>query len=147
MPWDHDAKAAKERDPVTARGMRRIGAATRDRRERMNLSQRRLGVLTGLHQSTISRFERGERCGMRWSRFAVMVEVLGGLDFDPAFERSLERRLFGPRGLHPFPPFALQQIAELEAQLETFRERFEERERNRFGGGRSQAPELPDESS
>lgn len=128
MPWDHDAQVRQRRDPVTARGMRRIGAATRERRERRHLSQRDLAALTGLHQSTISRFERGERCGMRWSRFAAMVEVLGGLDFDATFEQTAEFRLFGPRGLNPFPSVALAQIDDLTATIESMRSRLVEHE-------------------
>lgn len=132
MPWDYDRETAKRRDPITARGMRRIGAATRARRLRMGWSQRRLAVATGIHQTTISRFERGERCGMRWSRFATMVECLGGLDFDAGFEQTLERRLFGPHGLSPHPPVALAQIRDLEASVVIFRAHVERREQERL---------------
>ncbi len=132
MPWDEDAAAARRRDPVAARGMKRIGAATRERRQRRHLSQRDLGVLTGLHQSTICRFERGERCGMRWVRFAAMVEILGGLDFDPHLGQTFEQRLFGPAGLNPYPPVALEQLDELEAALAKLRAGVEDRERARL---------------
>jgi transcriptional regulator with XRE-family HTH domain len=46
------------------------------------MSQRELARRSGVHQSSISRFERGLQFCIRWSRFARIVVVLGGLDFD-----------------------------------------------------------------
>jgi transcriptional regulator with XRE-family HTH domain len=66
--------------------MQLIGAALRRRRQRLGWSQRDLGRRTGVDQSTISRLETGVRCGLRWSRFAAVVAVLGGLDFDTTSE-------------------------------------------------------------
>lgn len=66
--------------------MQLIGAAMRRRRERLGWSQRDLGRRTGVDQSTISRLENGVRCGLRWSRFAAVVAVLDGLDFDTSNE-------------------------------------------------------------
>lgn len=63
------------------RGCSSWPAAVKRRRLRLGLSQTRLGLMTGIHQSTISRFENGKRFGLRWWRFAVLVAVLGGLDF------------------------------------------------------------------
>ena len=60
-----------------------MGAALRRRRERMGWSQRELGRRSSVSQSSISRFENGIECGIRWSRFVRIVAVLGGLDFIP----------------------------------------------------------------
>lgn len=79
MPWIKDTTQA--RDPIVQRGMDMLGAAVKRQRLRLHLSQTDLSYRTGVHQSTISRFERGRRCGLRWSRFAKLVAVLGGLDF------------------------------------------------------------------
>ena len=79
MPWIEDT--TRTRDPVVQRGMDLLGAAVKRQRLRLHLSQTDLSYRTGIHQSTISRFERGRRCGLRWSRFAKLVAVLGGLDF------------------------------------------------------------------
>lgn len=128
MPWDDDRETYRRRDPRTARGMRRIGHATRVRRQRLDLSQRDLGALTGVHQSTISRFERGERCGLRWARFALLVDVLGGLDFDDSLDPSPDERLIGPLGLHPHPPIAREQLQRLEARVAALYRLVEERE-------------------
>ena len=78
MPWD-EVKQAPE--PQVQRGMELIGAAARRARRRHRWSQRDLEARTGIDQTTISRFENGIRCGMRWSRFATLVAVLDGLDF------------------------------------------------------------------
>jgi transcriptional regulator with XRE-family HTH domain len=79
MPWDtfnHPAAPAS-----VLRGWLLIGAAVRRRREGLRLSQRDLQRLSGTHQSVISRMERGRLAGMRWSRFAQLVDALDGLDF------------------------------------------------------------------
>ena len=129
MPWDEDREANRHRNPRVARGMRRVGDATRRRRQRLGLSQRALGARTGIHQSTISRFEQGERCGLRWARFALLVDALGGLDFDPGYGLSSDEVLLGPLGLNPHPPVAREQLERLEAALARLHERIEERER------------------
>lgn len=79
MPWDEEAVWV--RDPRAQPGMVLLGAALKRRRLRLGLSQTRLERMTGIDQTTISRFENGKRCGLRWWRFAVLVAVLGGLDF------------------------------------------------------------------
>ena len=66
---------------MAAQGLQMLGAAIKRRRLKLGLSQSRLARMTGIHQSTISRFENGKRFGRRWWRFAVLVAVLGGLDF------------------------------------------------------------------
>jgi transcriptional regulator with XRE-family HTH domain len=70
-------------DPDVRKGMELIGAAVKRRRRQKFLSQSRLAQMTGIPQSTISRFENGRRCGLSWVRFARLVGVLGGLDFGP----------------------------------------------------------------
>lgn len=79
MPWTDEGFWI--RDPLAYQGMQLLGAALKRRRLKLGLSQTRLGRMTGIDQSTISRFENGKRFGLRWWRFAVMVAVLGGLDF------------------------------------------------------------------
>jgi len=78
MPWD---AVKRTPEPHVQRGMELIGAAARRARRRHGWSQRDLEARTGIDQTTISRFENGLRCGMRWSRFATLVAVLDGLDF------------------------------------------------------------------
>ncbi|MGK2851078.1 MAG: helix-turn-helix domain-containing protein [Candidatus Limnocylindrales bacterium] len=79
MPWDE--AGIWVRDPLAQPGMVLLGAALKRRRLKLGLSQTRLERMTGIDQTTISRFENGKRCGLRWWRFAVLVAVLGGLDF------------------------------------------------------------------
>ncbi len=82
MPWNSfDLRGA---DPRTIRGFERIGRLVRHRRERLGLSQRQLARLSAIDQSMISRLETGQLRGLRWSRFARLVDALGGLgDTDP----------------------------------------------------------------
>ena len=80
MPW---AEPEPPREPMVQRGLELLGAAMRRARRRMGWSQRDLAARTGVHQSTISRFERGDRVSIRFSRFARIVAVLDGLDFLP----------------------------------------------------------------
>jgi transcriptional regulator with XRE-family HTH domain len=70
-------------DPDVRLGMELIGAAVKRRRRQNFLSQVQLGRMTGIPQSTLSRFENGQRCGLSWVRFARLVGVLEGLDFGP----------------------------------------------------------------
>ncbi len=80
MVWDDDQ--TWRNDPVVRRGFELVGAAVKRRRLRRGLTQNDLERLTVIHQSTISRIETGRRFGLRWSRFALLVAVLGGLDFE-----------------------------------------------------------------
>lgn len=73
--------------------------------------------MTGVDQSTISKLENGRRCGVRWARFAVIVAVLGGLDF--GIDRG--SALLGPMGLSPDPMTALSQLADAEATIRSMR--------------------------
>jgi transcriptional regulator with XRE-family HTH domain len=70
-------------DPHVRLGMALIGAAVKRRRRQNFLSQAQLSRMTGIPQSTISRFETGQRCGLSWVRFARLVGVLEVLDFGP----------------------------------------------------------------
>ena len=106
MPWD---AMSPERDPLVQRGMAMLGRAVRRARHRNGWTQRELEARTGIDQSTISKFENGRRLGLRFSRFAMIVAVLGGLDFDPPGEPRLEP-LLSRRA----------QIAADEARLQTF---------------------------
>jgi len=63
--------------------MELIGAALKRRRLRLGLTQMDVHRMTGIDQSVISRIERARRWGLAWRRFAVLVEALGGLDFEP----------------------------------------------------------------
>ena len=80
MPW---ANPEPPRDPLVQKGLTLLGAAMRRARLRKGWSQRDLEARTGVDQSTISRFERGDRVGMRFSRLCLIVSVLDGLEFDP----------------------------------------------------------------
>lgn len=78
MTWEtFDSRSAST---AAQRGFELIGAAVRRRRHRLYVSQRVLGIHCGIDQSTISRLENGKLGGLRWSRFAVLVYVLGGLE-------------------------------------------------------------------
>jgi transcriptional regulator with XRE-family HTH domain len=61
-----------------------IGRMIVKRRARLVMSQRELALRSGLQQSTISRLENGKQYGLRWSRFAILVAILGGLDEETA---------------------------------------------------------------
>ena len=80
MPWTELDR--HPRDPEVRQGLALMGAAVARRRQRLRMSQRELARRSGVDQSSISRFERGLQFGIRWSRFARIVVVLGGLDFD-----------------------------------------------------------------
>jgi transcriptional regulator with XRE-family HTH domain len=62
------------------RGLLLLGRIVQLRRAQRGLSQRKLEVLSGVDQTIISRLENGKLYGLRWSRFARIVEALGGLD-------------------------------------------------------------------
>jgi hypothetical protein len=71
-------------DARTARGFVLIGRLVRRRRTRVSITQRQLEHLSGVDQTVISRLENGRLGGLRWSRFARLVDALGGLgEADP----------------------------------------------------------------
>jgi transcriptional regulator with XRE-family HTH domain len=80
MPWD---APPKYRSPIELRGYELLGAQLRRRRQQLGLSQRQLAALSRIDQSVISRTENGKQFGFRWSRFARLVGVLGGLGGEP----------------------------------------------------------------
>ncbi len=50
------------------------------RRLLAHLTQRELEHLTRIDQTVVSRLENGRQYGLRWSRFAILVATLDGLD-------------------------------------------------------------------
>jgi transcriptional regulator with XRE-family HTH domain len=122
MPWD--SQDHWMRDPLARRGLKMIGAAMRRQRERRGLSQRSVEGMTGVHQSTISKLENGKRFGLRWSRFARVVAVLGGLDF---MSSALEP-VFGRAGLSPNREVARSQLEDAAFALQVMRRRLEDGE-------------------
>lgn len=62
------------------RGLALLGRIVKLRRGQRGLSQRQLETLSGVDQTIISRLENGKLYGLRWARFARIVEALGGLD-------------------------------------------------------------------
>lgn len=52
----------------------------RARRHHLGWSQRYLEMMAGIDQTVISRIENGKQYGLRWLRFADLVDALGGLD-------------------------------------------------------------------
>jgi len=53
-----------------------IGQIVNDGRRVAGLTQRQLGALSGLHQSTISRLERGKLPGLSMKNLAAVIGVL-----------------------------------------------------------------------
>ncbi len=66
-------------DEQTRRGFVLIGRDVLRRRQRLGITQRQLELLSGVDQTVISRLENGRLAGLRWSRFARLVDALGGL--------------------------------------------------------------------
>ena len=78
MAWT--AEARERRFPEVQRGWELLGAAVKRRRIAINWSQRDLQRASGLHQSAISRLERGILSGSRFATFARLVAAMNGLD-------------------------------------------------------------------
>ena len=68
----------RPRDPQEQHGFDLIGAEVRRRRHALGWSQRVLEAQSGIDQTVISRIENGKQYGIRWSRFARLVDALGG---------------------------------------------------------------------
>jgi len=66
-------------DAFTLRGLQIIGRALFEARRRAGLTQRRLADVCGVHQSTISRLERGRLNGIRLKKLALIVAALDSL--------------------------------------------------------------------
>ena len=70
----------RPRDPQQQHGFDLIGAIIKRRRVSLGLTQRHVEAMCGIDQTVISRIENGKQYGLRWSRFANLVDALGGLD-------------------------------------------------------------------
>ena len=68
-----------QRDPQERRGFELIGVELLRRRRVLGWSHRTLEAQSGIDQTVISRLENGKQYGMRWSRFARLVEALDGI--------------------------------------------------------------------
>jgi transcriptional regulator with XRE-family HTH domain len=68
----------RPRDPQEQHGFDLIGAAIKRRRLALGWTQRQLEAYSGIDQTVISRIENGKQYGIRWSRFARLVDALGG---------------------------------------------------------------------
>ena len=75
MPWYE-----RPRDPQEQRGFDLIGATVKRRGVSLGWTQRYVEAVSGIDQTVISRIENGKQYGLRWSRFAVLVDALGGVD-------------------------------------------------------------------
>ncbi|HEX5824979.1 MAG TPA: helix-turn-helix domain-containing protein [Candidatus Limnocylindrales bacterium] len=90
------------RTPAVDFGLACLGQALFDARRRAGYSQSQLARVSGVHQSTISRIERGRLDGMRLRRLAVLIAALGGISIDLAAERRDKWLwLARDRGRHP----------------------------------------------
>jgi DNA-binding Xre family transcriptional regulator len=78
MVWT--AEDRERRFPEVQRGWEILGAMVKRRRAVIGWSQRDLQRASGLHQSGVSRLERGILSGIRFSTFARVVAAMNGLD-------------------------------------------------------------------
>jgi transcriptional regulator with XRE-family HTH domain len=92
MAWQQEY-----RDPQRQHGFDLIGQMVKARRHRLGWSQRYLEVLSGIDQTVISRIENGKQYGLKWLRFADLVDALGGLDGVSIRPESPARAPFGVR--------------------------------------------------
>jgi transcriptional regulator with XRE-family HTH domain len=61
---------------MVAEGMELLGRWIRESRVQAGMTQAQLARLAGLHQSTLSRLERGALEGLRLHRLAAIIAVL-----------------------------------------------------------------------
>jgi transcriptional regulator with XRE-family HTH domain len=78
MAWDDIP-----RDPVEQRGFDLVGSTIRRKRLALGWTQRTLEAYSGIDQTVISRIENGKQYGLRWVRFARLVDALDGLELAP----------------------------------------------------------------
>ena len=76
------------RTPPVDFGLRCLGRALFDARRHAGYNQSQLARISGVHQSTISRIERGRLDGMRLRRLAVLIAALGGIEIDLEAEQQ-----------------------------------------------------------
>jgi len=81
----------ERRSAEVQHGWELIGAAVKRRRIGLGWSQRDVQRVTGIHQSVISRLERGSLSGIRFSKFARLVAAMNGLDPDRPHPRPPRR--------------------------------------------------------
>jgi transcriptional regulator with XRE-family HTH domain len=75
MAWDDPI-----RDQAEQRGFDLVGRTIRRKRTWLGWSQRQLEGRSGIDQTVISRIETGKQFGVRWVRFARLVDALDGLE-------------------------------------------------------------------
>jgi transcriptional regulator with XRE-family HTH domain len=68
-------------DVTVIRGLEILSRAVLDARRHAGLTQRQLGAIAGVHQSTISRLERGRLAGMRLRVLGRILAALGRVSF------------------------------------------------------------------
>ena len=99
--WMHrvawDTFDIDQAEPMVKVGMHFIGELVKRRRLRLRLTQTELASAIPVHQSVISRLERGRLRGMRFYKFARLVAVLGGLDPHGPVPHWVIRRRGWPR--------------------------------------------------
>jgi len=78
MAWT--AEDRERRFPEVQLGWEILGAMVKRRRVALGWSQRDLQRASGLHQTGVSRLERGILSGIRFSMFARVVAAMNGLD-------------------------------------------------------------------
>jgi transcriptional regulator with XRE-family HTH domain len=61
---------------MVAVGMERLGRWIRESRVQAGMTQAQLARLAGIHQTTLSRLERGRLEGLRLHRLAAIIAVL-----------------------------------------------------------------------
>jgi transcriptional regulator with XRE-family HTH domain len=61
---------------MVALGMERLGRWIRESRVQAGMTQAQLARLAGIHQTTLSRLERGRLEGLRLHRLAAIIAVL-----------------------------------------------------------------------
>jgi transcriptional regulator with XRE-family HTH domain len=96
----------RERDPLIQLGWEVIGAMVKRRRHALGWNQRELARRCSLSQPIVSRLENGKLRGLKLSRLAAMVAVMGGLDEHlphPPF-RAVHPESFEPYRLDYAPP-------------------------------------------
>jgi transcriptional regulator with XRE-family HTH domain len=87
MAWD-DVR----RTPEEQRGFDLVGSLIRRKRVALGWSQRTLEAYSGIDQTVISRIENGKQYGLRWVRFARLVDALDGLELSRPPTDPLPRR-------------------------------------------------------
>jgi transcriptional regulator with XRE-family HTH domain len=78
MAWDDIP-----RKPEEQRGFDLVGSTIRRKRLALGWTQRTLEAYSGIDQTVISRLENGKQYGLRWVRFARLVDALDGLELSP----------------------------------------------------------------